>query len=256
MIGRGRSPVRVLALAAALFATGCPSPRGGPPRPPEASPFVLAPEGLHYGASYAEWSQRWWQWAFELPRAGHPLYDETGQDALAGQIPPVYFLGGVFTANGQPVDPFAVRSIEIPSGTALFFPVINSGWDNTNCLGPDTDWSFTEMRGFVADAVESYVDLLCEVDGVTVIDSPDLAGAVRFRAQAPAFSLRLTADNIYFDFCGGVPLPPRTVDPFASDGIWMMIGPMPAGGHTLTFGGTQSSNGFRTEVTYHVTVLP
>jgi hypothetical protein len=237
---------------------GCPQPAQIAPRPPSGASFVLAPEQVHYGATYAQWSQRWWQWVFELPLTNHPLYDRTGADALQGQIDPVWFLGGVFSVNGSPVDPVAVRDVTIPSGIALFFPIINTSWSNYECSGIDTDWTFSYMRGLAAEQVENVTDLLCELDGRKIIDSPDLAGASRFRAQAPAFAIQLTADNILSDFCG-FPQPPRVMDPVATDGIWMMIAPLPPGGHLLHFTGTFPTfgpGGFHLDVTYRITVLP
>ena len=52
------------------------------PLPTGGHLYVAAPTDVHYGGSYAQWSQRWWQWAFELPRVGHPLYDQVGVDAF------------------------------------------------------------------------------------------------------------------------------------------------------------------------------
>ncbi len=223
---------------------------------PTGAHFMLAPEQAHYGATFAQWSQRWWQWVFETPRAGHPLYDTTGADALTGQVDPVWFLGGVFTAFNVPKVETVVRDISIPRGIALFFPVINVVADNTNCASPDFTYTFTQLRQFNATAMASAQNLLCEIDGARVIDSPNLAGAQRFRASAPAFSAWQTDDNIWYDFCGGVTLPGRVVTPIASDGIWMMVGPMPAGAHTIHFSGALPYYNFQLDITYNITVLP
>jgi hypothetical protein len=103
-------------------------------------------------------------------------------------------------------------------------------------------------------------NLRCELDGVTLLDAPDFAAAERFRAQAPEFGAWFTADNIASDFCG-MPMPPRVVEPIASDGVWMMIEPLPEGGHTLNFSGTIPTTAgpvagpdLVLDVTYHITV--
>jgi hypothetical protein len=256
-----RSPwvLRSVLLGAVLLAVasgGC--QRGGNAQPAvlRGADFVLLPDEVHYGATYAQWSQRWWQWAYELPRTGHPLYDPTGANALQGQIDPVWFIGGAFAAFGDPPPGAVVRDITIPGGIALFFPIINAVSDNTNCGLPDTTFSFTELRALCAQTVESVRDVYFEIDGEVVIDSTDLGGAERFRAQAPAFGAWLTDDNIWSDFCGGVPQPARVVETVAADGIYAMVGPMPSGAHTLRFAGTFSSTGYRVDVTYHVNVLP
>src|SRR5262245_11884284 len=39
------------------------------------NPGVLPPQSNPYGASYGEWSAKWWQWAFSMPHTDHPLFD-------------------------------------------------------------------------------------------------------------------------------------------------------------------------------------
>lgn len=254
---RWRSVLRIgiLVVLATGLATGACTRRNGP-GPDDPASWVLQPEEAHYGASYAEWSARWWQWAYELPRTNHPLFDTVGTDAARGQIDPVWFIGGIFTPNYVPLTGTAERTITIPSGIALFFPIVNSSWDNEECVEPDTNFSFTELREMARNVVENVQDLHCSIDGVEVLNAPDLASGFRFRAQAPEFSTAIPADNIFVDLCGDAPVP-VVYDPVAADGIYMMIGPMPAGGHTVTFSGTFPVPAyFHIEITYHITVLP
>ena len=102
-------------------------------------------------------------------------------------------------------------------------------------------------------------DVYCELDGDRVLDAPDIAAAIRFRAMADGFTVRFPADN-YAAALGCDPEPAQIIDPIASDGIWMMIAPLPPGGHTLRFGGTfpatPNSAYFHLDITYHITVLP
>lgn len=98
-----------------------------------------------------------------------------------------------------------------------------------------------------------------ELDGEMVIDAPDLAGALRYRAMADGFTAQYPADNPTTAL-GCIPIGAELIDPIASDGIWMMVEPLPPGGHTLRFGGTfpptANSTYFHLDITYHVTVLP
>src|SRR5690242_15482225 len=58
------------------------------------NPGVIPVNASPYGATYGEWSARWWQWAFSLPVDHHPLFDTA--DCSAGQSGPVWFLGASF----------------------------------------------------------------------------------------------------------------------------------------------------------------
>lgn len=62
----------------------------------------------------------WWQWVLSIPESVNPLLDETGDDCVVGQRGPIWFLAGTFFGGT------AERECPVPSGTRLFFPVINS----------------------------------------------------------------------------------------------------------------------------------
>jgi hypothetical protein len=241
----------------ALVAGGCGTGTGETAPPPSGADYVLAPEQAHYGASLAQWSARWWQWALEHPVTDHPLFDTTGEDVAEWQIDPVWFIGGIIGTLTDPLHGFAERHVTIPSGVALFFPIINVEIDNGQCLPPG--WGIkpiSELRQFAYDTVNAVADVYCRIDGETIIDSPDLGAAVRYRVISPEFTASLPADNIGATLCGE-PAVPTYIDPIVSDGIWMMLGPMPPGDHTIEFGGTFPTAGpFRVEIIYHVTVLP
>lgn len=242
------------ALAVALAFGGCGGGGGAPA--PTAWDYVLSPELIHYGASYGAWSARWWQWAGEMPATGHPLYDPVGTDAWKNQIDPVWFIGGVFGTWAAPFTGSAERTVVLPPGKALFFPIINGGWDNVSCLPPGwTPQPMTELRRLAYEIVSAVEDVYCYLDDVPIIDSPDLSGAVRFRAIAPEFSILYPADSIGERACNDPP-GPVFIDPVASDGIWMMLAPLPPGEHTLRFGGTFPSGPFRIDIVYHITVAP
>jgi hypothetical protein len=90
------------------------------------NPVVHPRSSNPYGASYETWTARWWQWAYSLPVAGHPLFDESGADCAAGQSGPVWYLGGVFNVSGSAVRDLCV----VPQGKSILFPIINAEWDN------------------------------------------------------------------------------------------------------------------------------
>src|SRR4051794_22907267 len=88
------------------------------------NPGVLPPVSTPYGLTYAQWSARWWQWAFSIPGPVNPLIDTTGAQCAQGQSGNVWFLAGLWV--DPPLVPnTAVRTCTVPSGKALFFPVAN-----------------------------------------------------------------------------------------------------------------------------------
>ena len=94
------------------------------------------------------------------PSNDNPLFDETGADAGEGQSGPVWFLAGVFNATGS-----AERTITLPAGKALFFPILNFVWISTEPTDPQTA---DEIRPIVKPPADGAADLACEIDGVSV----------------------------------------------------------------------------------------
>ena len=62
------------------------------------------------------------------------------------------------------------------------------------------------------------------------------------------FKFSSTADNIF-----GIPATRKTNS--VSDGFWAEIAPLPAGTHTVSFGGSYPPGPFSTETTYILTVV-
>ncbi len=250
---RGTLRAVVLSAVAAGMAAGC-SGGGGGGTDGEALLFV--PEQAHFGATYGEWSARWWQWAEELPFSLHPLTDETGANAGQGQVDPVWFIGGEFATPFGAPDGHAERTMTIPKGRALFFPIANNEQDNITCNAPDyVPLSPSELANYFQTPRYDVRDVYCTVDDVTVVDSPDGDAAQRFRAKSSAFSFLLTADSIASNLCGAPPVA-TLVDPAYSDGLWVMLAPLAPGEHTVTFGAQfpPYPGGWRLDITYHITV--
>jgi hypothetical protein len=187
------------------------------------NPRVLPPQSMPYGSSYAEWSVKWWQWAYSLPVTGHPLFDETGADCAAGQSGPVWFLGGVFNVSGS-----AVRDLcTVPAGKALFFPILNVEWDNFCPPGSLTD---EELRATAKWYMDLATDLSCELDGKPFYN------LAAYRVAGDPFAVQLPGDNLWQYF--GCDTGPGSYYPLVPDGIYLMLAPLPVGGHTLHFKGT------------------
>ena len=72
-----------------------------------------------FNRTYSDWTAKWWQWAYSIPKDHHPAYDNTGKFCGEKQKDPVWFFPGTF---GHPV----IRYCSVPAGNAILFPILNS----------------------------------------------------------------------------------------------------------------------------------
>src|SRR5262245_16635705 len=158
----------------------------------------------------AELTAKWWNWVYSLPVSDNPLFDQTG--ALADTQQPfkkVFFLVGVISASGT-----AERTITVPVGTALFFPVINVEVDNVGVIPRQ---NVPQLRALASSVIDTVTELHVTLNAVSLVDS-----AVRL--QSPPFAYHLPAEgNIYQFF--GIEVS-GTVAPAVSDGYWVYIPPL------------------------------
>jgi hypothetical protein len=205
------------------------------------NPSILPPGSNPFGMSYGEWGDAWIRWAYSIPADQNPILDLTGQDAAVGQSGKVWFLAG--TAGGA-----AERTITVPEGKALFFPIGEWVWVNTPEFG-DNPWSPAQeayTRGYIAAQVDDYVNLSCQIDGREVAN----LGAYRFKTPpGQAFMVAFPDNNVW-----GIPA--GTYGPSVDDGYWLMLAPLSHGQHTIHFTAAQGSYPWSLDVTYHITVAP
>jgi hypothetical protein len=205
----------------------------------QAGKKVAAPHSKPHGLTYGQWHARWWQWAYSLPVDNHPLF-ETG-DASAGQKGHVWFLGGSFVSGT------ANRVISIPSGTALFFPILNFEADN---FWPPIDPPLDEagLRALAASIIDGATGLEAELDGVSI---PILTS---YRTTSPVFSVTLPDNNIPQSF--GFDAPPGSYSPLVDDGYYLFINPLSVGTHHLHFKASVPAFNFTLDITYEIHVTP
>jgi hypothetical protein len=210
----------------------------------QAGPNVLPPGSNAHGG-YAELAAAWMEWAFGIPAAMNPLFDTDGSDAAVGQSGKVWFLAGTVRNEDSPV----TREITVPSGTALFFPVVNSFWINVPSLG-DNEWSEVQeafARACIKPWIDSAQNVVLEIDGVAV-NVWDL----RFPSAVGDFDV---PDGDIFTAVFGVDVPTGRY-PCVADGYWALVPPLSVGEHTIRFAGALAANGYMLDVTYHVIVKP
>ena len=216
-----------------------------------ANPGVIPPKAKPYGMTYGEWSAEWWKWVYSMPIDAHPLFDTA--DCSKGQKWPVWFLGGTFATSVSPTGEVigqATHSCTIPTGKALFFPVLNGEASTLEGNG-QTKAELESAAKFIMDHA---LNLQTEVDGKVIQNLGD------YRNLSPLFTYELPSNNVLYYL--GVDAPAGATSPAVGDGVYLMLAPLPKGDHTIHFGGefifTQENGGFDfhfiVNVTYHLTV--
>ena len=198
------------------------------------NPTILPPNSNPHGMSYGQWGDAWWQWALSIPADVNPMLDPTGEFAAEGQSGSVWFLAG--TQGGT-----AVRTVTVPAGKSLFFPIYNWVWVNLPEFGDDP-WS-EEQEAFARESLAFFVDtppeLSCEIDDRAVQQ------ITSYRCQTPEdgeYMVTFPDGNVWG-------LPAGTYGPSVSDGYFLMLAPLSAGEHTIHFAAEGDL-----DVTYHITV--
>ena len=165
----------------------------------------------------------------------------------------MWFLGGTFAAVDQgdgtilgKVD----RHANIPSGTALFLPLVNA------------EASDLEGNGMTADqlraSAKTTADAILPSSLFAVVDGRSLQNLASFRVQSPLTTTApLPEDNILGKDAIGLRAH------LVADGYHVLLAPLSIGEHTLHFGGKAviqtgptTTITFIQDVTYHITVTP
>ena len=186
------------------------------------------------GATYGEWSARWWQWALSIPTAVNPILDTTGANCAQEQVDDVWFLAGNFGGT-------VTRACTIPAGKRIFFPLINNigfkpfGFETLN-----------DLRNLAAGFINSVTALSCTLDNAACTT----ANLSNFRVRSPSFTVKAPAHAL---LPPGFLRVPGNTDSIVSDGYWVLLSPLASGTHTLNFTAT-TSGGFSLNVTYNITV--
>lgn len=207
---------------------------------------------------YGSLTARWWQWVYAQPAIDvdtpkgatntNPVLDTTGKYAAAGQkhgIGPgnkYFFLAGTF--GGE-----AVRTVTVPRGKRLFFPIFNIEVDNA--VEPPTHHKVPKLRELAK----------ASIDQATVLEATFDGRSVRiFRSASPVFSYTVPDENSIYDYFGSVgPQFEGRIKPAVADGYWATIPPLTPGRHSLNFHAEASSNpappepDFMLDVTYNLT---
>ncbi len=196
----------------------------------EGGAKIVPINAKYHGLTYAQWSARQWQWVYSLPAVAHPLFDTA--DVSAGQSGKVWFLGGTFTAvetvPGVTVG-LADRSVVIPSGKSLFFPLVDVEAATIEGNGT-TESELRTLTNFYADFIDPESLFL-------IIDGKPVPNLQRQRVDSPLFQYGPLPEGNILQLFGYV-APAGATSPSVSDGYFAMLKPLSRGVHTLRFGGS------------------
>ena len=209
---------------------------------PAAAQAIVPPQTTSFPLTYGEWGARWTQWVIGIPATDNPVNDTTGAKCGLGQWGPVFFLVG--TTGSGPL----TRSCTVPSGVALFFPLITAV-----CAIPED--------GSTPAAIQS----VCSGGIIDLVDKSSLRLTIDGRSVQ---NLTPNRASEFFSFAGAVPGlfettgcgTPPCYEGFRAtaftDGYWAMVRSLPAGAHTIHFVGSIPSFSFTIDATYNLTVSP
>jgi hypothetical protein len=238
-------------------------------QPAWAEVQIVPPGNDVAGQSQLYWAQAWWQWAMGIPQPnnGPPLYtplppfnplnDPTGQYAGVNNNGPVFFLAGNAIAGGV-----WTRTITVPFGKPVFFPVLNAFFVPINgdgTYGP-SPCAIPLTLACALTVPPSYLvgaNMSVQIDGISL----DNAQIEPFRQTSTSyFTVPLPADNVLvvtpianYDSCvsdAGVPCS----NLWTQDGFYMTLDDLSVGTHVLNFQ-AETSLGFSLDVTDTLNVV-
>jgi len=211
-----RSLYRILAGSAFAIAVMLSAP-AGQALAQNANPGVAPPHSVAFGHTYGGWSAEWWQWYLSIPTdTPHPAL---GGDCRVGQAGKVFQLSADLTGSSE-------VPCSVPTGKAVFFAMAN-----IECSNVEDPPFFGANEEEMRDCAACWADLIDVSSLQATLDGAELVNPGAYRASSPLFSFDYPADNIF-----GIPNGPGTGQS-VSDGYWVLLHPLSAGEHTLSFSG-------------------
>jgi hypothetical protein len=193
---------------------------------------VVPPGNDVAGQSQLFWAQAWWQWALGIPASNNPLTDMTGADAGVNNGGPVFFLAG--NQGGA-----STRTITVPVGKPIFFPVINSFFVPINIDGTLNPAPCPSPLALAcAIQVVSFTQaekMAVDFDGTPTLDNAQIEQ--HRQTSTSFFSVALPADNV-LEVTGPIEADANT---WVQDGFYITLDNLSVGTHMLHFHGEGQS---------------
>jgi hypothetical protein len=244
LLTRQRKALYLAMAALAAFLTAAPATARG------QGGNVIPHQAAYQNLTYSQWQARWQQWAISIPALTsppeliHPFFP--GGNTLQAQTGTVWFLSGVLESPAGSAR--EIRSITIPSGTALFFPIVNAECSNLEAtpFHGDTPAQRADCANGLIDTLDNTSSLFATIDGRPV---QNLAG---FRGQSPDFTFGpLPNPNVLLGNADA-----GLTGQGTDVGYYLMLTPLSVGKHTIRWGGTFPSFDLSVDTTYNITVVP
>jgi hypothetical protein len=193
---------------------------------------IVLPGSEVAGQPQLFWAQSWWQWVLGIPASNNPLTDTTGQFGGVNNNGPVFFLAGNFGG-------VSTRTITVPDGKTVFFPVINSFYvpiDGTGAFSPFPPCATLTLTCAINAASFTEADsMVVQVDGgpPTGVSLDNAAIEQHRQTSTSYFSVDLPTDNVL-----GVtgPIAPGA-NLWTQDGFYITLDDLSVGTHVLRFQG-------------------
>ena len=162
-----------------------------------------------FNVSFANWTEKWWQWTYSIPWDRNPSYNDIGKYCSENQRGPVWFLT---LAYEHPV----IRTCDIPKNTALLITLLNS-----ECSYAEFPLLKTEEE--LRECAKRMQDLV--VGGNASLNNVPILNLENYRVQTDIFNFTLPENNI-------LNLTSQSTQAVA-DGNWLFLRPLPAATYEL-----------------------
>ncbi|RZI43917.1 hypothetical protein EGT07_00335 [Herbaspirillum sp. HC18] len=173
--------------------------------------YVVPPGGEYAGQSLSSYAVTWWQWALSFPKEESPMRDVTGSNCGTKQSDEMWFLVGAY-GGGR-----VRRSCTVPSGRALFFPVITT--------------TFFTLPGAQSTCRDNTANVAINNDHLAYaqawINGVEIPNVDKHRARSPDCFHIFSGENAKSRGSTGYPA--------ATDGYWILLRPLPPGEYTVKF---------------------
>jgi hypothetical protein len=190
---------------------------------------------MPYGETYGQWTVRWWQWFFSIPKSESPITDPSGENADAyQQFSNVFFLVGKLPSEDRMLPN---RTCKVREHMAILFPVINCEANALEYPELDTD---SALEKHVKKDEDSIVLRECYMNGERI-------PAQRVRSDPTIFELEIKEDNVVNA--------PKGITRASADGYWVFLKPLAVGRYEILFRGSCEFGRLYSGASYNIQVV-